>query len=42
MDEQAHRFLHYLKGLSAEEALRKAAVLSKDQFVEVSMTGETF
>jgi hypothetical protein len=34
IDEQVHRFLHYLEGLSVEEVLRKAGVLSKDYWLK--------
>lgn len=34
IEEQVHHFLHYLEGLSAEEALRKAGVLSEDYWLK--------
>jgi transposase len=34
IEEQAHRFLHYLEGLSVEETLRKAGVLSENYWLK--------
>jgi transposase len=34
IEEQVHRFLHYLEGLSVEEILRKAGVLSEDYWLK--------
>jgi transposase len=34
IEEQVHHFLHYLEGLSAEEILRKAGVLSEDYWLK--------
>jgi transposase len=34
IEEQVHRFLHYLEGLSVEETLRKAGVLSEDYWLK--------
>ena len=34
IEEQVHRFLHYLEGLSVEETLRKAGVLSEDYWLQ--------
>ena len=34
IEEQVHRFLHYLKGLSVEETLQKAGVLSEDYWLK--------
>jgi transposase len=34
IDEQVHRFLHYLEGLSVEETLRKAGVFSEDYWLK--------
>jgi transposase len=33
IEEQVHRFLHYLEGLSVDETLRKAGVLSEDYWL---------
>ena len=33
IEEQVHHFLHYLEGLSVEEVLRKAGVLSEDYWL---------
>jgi len=34
IEEQVHRFLHFLEGLSVEETLRKAGVLSEDYWLD--------
>jgi transposase len=34
IEEQVHRFLHYLEGLSVEETFRKAGVLSEDYWLK--------
>jgi DDE superfamily endonuclease len=34
IEEQVHHFLHYLEGLSVEETLRKAGVLSEDYWLK--------
>src|SRR5271167_1480675 len=34
IEEHVHRFLHYLEGLSVEETLRKAGVLSEDYWLK--------
>ena len=34
IEEQVHHFLHFLEGLSVEETLRKAGVLSEDYWLE--------
>ena len=34
IEEQVHHFLHYLEGLSVEETLQKAGVLSEDYWLK--------
>ena len=34
IEEQVHRFLHYLEGLSVEETLQKAGILSEDYWLK--------
>ena len=34
IEEQVHHFLHYLDGLSVEETLQKAGVLSEDYWLK--------
>jgi transposase len=34
IEEQVHRFLHYLEGLSVEDTLRKSGVLSEDYWLK--------